>query len=77
MISNMMFQSVILVIQQANLLAPVHILKPYTFQSEFCAVVHYLVMFLNCLIQQQNLKNVSGPNFFDSKLEYFLALQVY
>ena len=43
-LSNMTFQSVILgrwsmFIQQANLLGPVHIFKPYTFLSEFCTVV--------------------------------------
>ena len=34
-----------MIIQQANLLSPVHILKPYTFQSEFRTVV--FLMFWN------------------------------
>ena len=35
-----------MIIQQANLLGPVHILKPYTFQSEFGTVVRCLVFII-------------------------------
>ena len=38
-----------MIIQQANLAGSVHILEPYTFQSEFCKVVHCLFWHLSHL----------------------------